>query len=110
MFFPLRGDECSVDHISRFQSIILCCTSAWPPSAFRGALRHADTLASPVDLQVVVGKPQVSDDDGLLPEICNCEVHLLCVLAVSEYDLNLLCDGSILIQSPIDIVDWDWVW
>src|SRR5260221_5051565 len=76
----------------------------------QGALRHADALASPVNLQVVMGKPQVSNDDGLLPEVCNCEACLLHVLAISECDLDLLCNGSILVQSSINIVDWDWVW
>ncbi len=57
-----------------------------------------------------MGKPRVPNDDGLLPKVCNCKVCLLHVLAISEYDLDLLCDGSILIQSSIDIMDWDWVW
>ncbi len=65
---------------------------------------------SPIDFQVVMGEPQVFNDDGLSPKVCNCEVCLLHVLAVSEYDLNLLCDESILIQSSIDIMGWDWVW
>ncbi|SRR5258708_39089720 len=43
-------------------------------------------------------------------EVGDCEVRFLHVLAIPEYDLNLLCDGSILIQSSIDIVDWYWVW
>src|SRR5258708_39366137 len=110
MFFPLRGNECSIDCISGFQSIILCCASTWSSLTLRGASRHADALVSPVDLQVVMGKPQVSNDDGLSPKVCNHEVCLLHVLAILEYDLNLLHNGSILIQSSIDVVDWDWVW
>ncbi len=52
----------------------------------------------------------MSDDDGLPPKVCNCEMHLLHVLAILEYDLDLLHDGSILIQSSINVMDWDWVW
>src|SRR6266436_3430078 len=81
LFLPLRGDEHSIDHISRFQFIILHCTSAWPPLTLRGASRHADALVSPVNLQVVMGKPQVSNDDGLSPKVCNHKVCLLHVLA-----------------------------
>src|SRR5258707_4893626 len=57
LFFPLRGDEHSVDRISGFQYIVLHYTSTWLPLTLRGASRHADTLASPVDLWVVMGKP-----------------------------------------------------
>ncbi len=57
-----------------------------------------------------MGKPQVSNDDSLSPKVCNHKACLLCVLAISEYDLNLLHDGSVLVQSSINIVDWDWVW
>ena len=32
------------------------------------------------------------------------------MLAISEYDLNLLHDGSILVWSSIYIVNWYWVW
>src|SRR5260370_37306426 len=52
----------------------------------------------------------MSNDDSLPPKICNCEACLLCLLAILEYDLNLLHDGSVLIQSSIDIMDWAWVW
>src|SRR5258708_6524024 len=48
--------------------------------------------------------------NSLLPKVCNHEVHLLCMLAVSEYDLDLLHDGSVLVQSSINIMDWNWVW
>ena len=51
----------------------------------------------------------MSNDDGLLPKVCDCEVHLLHVLAISEYDLDLFHDGSILIQNSIGVMDWDWV-
>src|SRR5260221_4501466 len=87
MFFPLRGNECGIDCVSGFQSVILCCTSAWLPSTLRGASRHGDTLVSPVDLWIVMGKPQVSNDDGLSPKVCNHKACLLHVLAISEYDL-----------------------
>ena len=52
----------------------------------------------------------MSDDDGLLSEVGNCKVRFLHVLAIPEYDLDFLHDGSILIWSSIDVVDWDWVW
>ena len=51
----------------------------------------------------------MSDDDSLLPKVGNCKVCSFCVLAILEYDLNFLCDGPILIWSPIDIVNWYWV-
>ncbi len=52
----------------------------------------------------------MSDDDGLLSEVGNCKVRFLHVLAIPEYDLDLFHDGSILVQSSIDVVDWYWVW
>ena len=52
----------------------------------------------------------MSDDDGLPSEVGDCEVCFLCVLAILEYDLDFLCDGSILVWSSIDIVNWYWVW
>ena len=52
----------------------------------------------------------MSDDDGLPPEVGNCKACSLCVLAIPEYDLDFLCDGPILIWSPIDVVNWYWVW
>ena len=55
-------------------------------------------------------EPQVSNDDCLPPEVGNSEARLLRVLTVLEYDFNFLCDGSVLIWGPIDIVDWYWVW
>src|SRR5258707_14936224 len=110
MFLPLRGDDHGINCVPRFQSIVLHHTSAWPPLTLRGALRHGDTLVSPVNFWVMMGKPQMSNDDGLLSEVGDHEMHFLCVLAISEYDLNLLHDGSILIRSSIDIVDWHWVW
>ena len=78
--------------------------------ALRRALRHGDTLVSPVNLWIVMGKPQMSDDDSLPSEVGDCKVHFLCVLAIPEYDLNFLHDGSILIWSSIYIVNWYWVW
>src|SRR5258708_20349723 len=74
------------------------------------ASRHGDTLVSPVNFWVVMGKPQMSDDDGLLSEVGDCEACFLRVLAILEYDLNFLCDGSILIWGSIYIVNWYWVW
>src|SRR5260221_926150 len=50
------------------------------------------------------------DDDGLLSKVGNCKAHLLCVLAILEYDLNLLHDGSILVWGSIYVVNWYWVW
>src|SRR5258705_13653146 len=35
---------------------------------------------------------------------------LHCVLAIPEYDLNFLHDGSIFIWSSINVVNWYWVW
>ena len=55
-------------------------------------------------------EPQMSDDDSLLPKVGDCKAHFLHVLAILEYDLDFLCDGSILIWSSIDIVNWYWVW
>ena len=57
-----------------------------------------------------MGEPQMSDDDSLPSKVGNHETCFLHVLPISEYDLDLLCDGSILVQSPINIVDWYWVW
>src|SRR5260370_8380434 len=57
-----------------------------------------------------MGKPRMSDDDGLLSEVGDCKAHFLCVLAILEYDLNFLCDGSVLIWGSIYIVNWYWVW
>src|SRR5260221_10080917 len=57
-----------------------------------------------------MGKPQVSDDDSLLSKVGDCKACFLCVLAILEYDLNFLHDGSILIWSSIYIVNWYWVW
>src|SRR5258708_6858644 len=54
---PLRGDECSINRISGFQSIVLCHTSVQLPSTLRRASRHGDTLASPVNFWIVMGKP-----------------------------------------------------
>ncbi len=73
-------------------------------------MRHGDTLASPVNFWVVMGKPQMSNDDSLLSEVGDCKAHFLCVLAILEYDLNFLCDGSVLIWGSIYIVNWYWVW
>src|SRR5258708_38610237 len=52
----------------------------------------------------------MSNDDSLSCEVHNHEPCFLHVLAILEYDLDLFCDGSILIWSSIDIMDWDWVW
>ena len=52
----------------------------------------------------------MSNDDCLPPEVGNSKVCPLRVLAIPEYDFDFLRDGSILIRSPIDIVDWYWVW
>ncbi len=71
---------------------------------------HVDTLAGPVNLQVVMGEPGVSNNDSLLPKVCDDKVHTLCMLAILEYNLDFLCDGSILIWSSIDVMNWDWVW
>src|SRR5258707_8576098 len=57
-----------------------------------------------------MGTPQMSNDDGLPSKVGNCKACFLCVLAIPEYDLDFLCDGSILIWSSINIVDWYWVW
>src|SRR5260370_34290778 len=57
-----------------------------------------------------MGKPQMSNDDGLPSEVGDCKVHFLHVLAIPEYDLNFLCDGSILIWSSVYVVNWYWVW
>ena len=43
-------------------------------------------------------------------EVGDCEACFLHVLAILEYDLDLLHDGSVLVWSSIDIVDWYWVW
>ncbi len=50
------------------------------------------------------------DDDSLPSEVGNCEACFLHVLAILEYDLGFLCDGSILVWSSIDLVNWSWVW
>src|SRR6266481_1840139 len=76
----------------------------------RRASRHGDTLVSPVNFQVVMGKPRMSDDDSLLSEVGDCKACFLRVLAIPEYDLNFLHDGSILIWGSIYIVNWYWVW
>ena len=52
----------------------------------------------------------MSNDDGLPPKVGDCKACSLCVLAILEYDLDFLCDGPILIWSPIDVVNWYWVW
>ena len=52
----------------------------------------------------------MSNDDSLLPEVGDCKVCFLHVLAILEYDLNFLHDGSILIWSSINVVNWYWVW
>src|SRR5258708_27109063 len=52
----------------------------------------------------------MSNDDGLLSKVGNCKAHFLHVLAILEYDLNFLHDGSILIWCSIYIVNWYWVW
>ena len=52
----------------------------------------------------------MSDDDGLPSEAGDCKVHSLCVLAIPEYDLNFLHDGSVLIWGSIYVVNWYWVW
>src|SRR5258706_9532171 len=57
VFCPLRGDECSINRISGFWSVILHHTSVWLSSTLRRASRHGDTLASPVNFWVVMGKP-----------------------------------------------------
>ena len=54
-------------------------------------------MARPVDFWVVVVKPRMSDDDSLPPEVGDCKVCSLRVLAIPEYDLDFLCDGPILI-------------
>src|SRR5258705_6571544 len=51
-----------------------------------------------------------SAHSGLSSKVGNCKAHFLHVLAILEYDLNFLCDGSILIWSSINIVNWYWVW
>src|SRR6266436_3539086 len=57
-----------------------------------------------------MGKPRMSDDDSLPSEVGNCKAHFLHILAIPEYDLNFLCDGSILVWSSIYVVNWYWVW
>src|SRR5258708_9260457 len=57
---PLRGDECSINRISRFHSIILHHASMLLPSTLRRALRHGANLASPVYVWIVMQKPQLS--------------------------------------------------
>ena len=52
----------------------------------------------------------MSDDDRLSSEVGDCEACLLRVAAVAEYNLDFLRDGSVLIRSPINVVDWYWVW
>src|SRR5260370_6952027 len=71
----------------------------------RRASRHGDTLASPVNFQVVMGKPQMSDDDSLPSEVGDCKACFLHVLAIPEYDLNFLHDGSVLIWGSIYILN-----
>ncbi len=73
-------------------------------------MRHGDTLASPVNFWVVMGKPQMSDDDGLPSKVGDCKACFLHVLAILEYDLNFLCDGSVLVWGSIYNVNWYWVW
>ncbi len=51
-----------------------------------------------------MGKPQMSDDDSLLSEVGDCKACFLCVLAIPEYDLNFLHDGSVLIWGSIYVV------
>src|SRR5258708_11253211 len=110
VFCPLRGDECGINRISGFWSVVLCHASICLPSTLRRASRHGDTLASPVNFQVVMGKPQMSNDDGVPSEVGNCKACFLCVLAIPEYDLNFLCDGSVLVWGSIYVVNWYWVW
>ena len=57
----------------------------------------------------MVVKPRMSDDDSLPPKVGNCKMCSFHVLAILEYDLDFLCDGPILIWSPVDIVNWYWV-
>src|SRR5258708_8961614 len=46
LFFPLRGDEHSVDRISGFQYSVLHYTPTCLPFTLRLSSRHPDTLAS----------------------------------------------------------------
>ena len=52
----------------------------------------------------------MSNDACLPPEVGDSKARLLHVLTILEYDFDFLRDGSILIRSPIDVVDWYWVW
>ena len=51
----------------------------------------------------------MSNDDGLPPKVGDCQACLLRVLAISEYNFDLLCDRTILVQSSIDVMDGYWV-
>ena len=42
--------------------------------------------------------------------VSDCKACFLCVLTILEYDLDFLCDGSILVWGSINIVNWYWVW
>ena len=51
----------------------------------------------------------MSNDDGLSSEVGYHKACLLHMLAIPEYNFDLLCDRTILIWGSIDIMDGYWV-
>jgi len=93
------------DLCSAFVALLLdlCPTSAaaaWTP-------RHFNLTRTPIDLQVVLSKPGVSQYHVLVAKTGYSEMGTFGVVSVSENRVYHLTDGSRFIGCTIDIVHWD---
>ena len=72
-----------------------------------GASEHFDFPSDPVDLWVMFLQPRVSEDVFFLPQACDGEQCSLQVPFVPQNEINHFSDGASLIQSTVNVMDWD---
>src|SRR3981189_628938 len=68
---------------------------------------HPNLLRLPVNLGVVLAKPGKTEDHGLLAQRGDCELSLLCMAFVAQYDICDFGDGSCFVRGSVDVVDGD---
>src|SRR3981189_1619317 len=64
-------------------------------------------LHLPLDLGVVLANPGKTEDHGLLAQRGDCELSLLCMAFVAQYDICDFGDGPCFVRGSVNIVDRD---
>ena len=77
-------------------------TSAWAAS-------HLHFSSGPVDVRVVLLQPGMPHDHVLPPQASDSKEGTFRVVLVPKHQFHHLSDGACLVQSAVDVLDWNQV-